>query len=420
MRQHAMNACPLVHLCTDPLPSACAVQSRSAAPARLSSSSFSPEAGSQQGAAATTATAAAARDQGSGSFTEGITGLLTSAASAVAQQLGATRYFGNADGAAAETEDLTTAVSQPPPKPGPWQLRCAVVSNLIFHIDVMAGWTYAFQVGQLPCTVAVALLQHCGATAAGQGMHRAHACRPRGFPRLIAPSCSPLQTAGCDVTVYHHERSLGIEVRMCRLSGAALACLRTQSVACRPAASAVGWAARCCCGSICCGSGCGMGCSWLLLWRQPLTLSTLCCAGHHVSLVHRQLPQVSSLSGWQAVQSERLPKAVWSFPEALLQGHSPLTSCSLCSLPHAGQKCSLERPAMCVPGAWLGMGGLPACRLRGPLACLSNSVVAACRALRVCGTTLLSLCPHAPACYACRACCAVPHCHPAHLPRRAR
>lgn len=33
-------------------------------------------------------------------------------------------------------------------------------------------------------------------------------------PLVLAPA---LQTAGCDVTVYHHERSLGIEVRMCQL-----------------------------------------------------------------------------------------------------------------------------------------------------------------------------------------------------------
>lgn len=34
----------------------------------------------------------------------------------------------------------------PPAPPASWQLRCAVVNNLVFHIDVMAGWTYAFQV----------------------------------------------------------------------------------------------------------------------------------------------------------------------------------------------------------------------------------------------------------------------------------
>ncbi|KAL4439721.1 hypothetical protein ABPG75_002722 [Micractinium tetrahymenae] len=54
----------------------------------------------------------------------------------------------------------------PPAPPAKWGLRCAVVNNLVFHIDVMAGWTYAFQ------------------------------------------------SAGCDVTVYQNERSLGIEAIM--------------------------------------------------------------------------------------------------------------------------------------------------------------------------------------------------------------
>lgn len=32
--------------------------------------------------------------------------------------------------------------------PAKWWLRCAVVNNLLFHIDVMAGWAYAFQVSE--------------------------------------------------------------------------------------------------------------------------------------------------------------------------------------------------------------------------------------------------------------------------------
>ncbi|PRW56831.1 cell division [Chlorella sorokiniana] len=135
--------------------------SQAAQPARLSSSSFSSEAGTQYGSA----TAAAEREQGGSSLTGGLSGLLSSAAAAVAQQLGATGYFGGAAATAVEQEEEedSSGVAEPSPEPGPWQLRCAVVSNLIFHIDVMAGWTYAFQ------------------------------------------------TAGCNVTVYHHERSLGIE-----------------------------------------------------------------------------------------------------------------------------------------------------------------------------------------------------------------
>lgn len=74
-------------------------------------------------------------DSGSGG---GLTGLLTSAAVAVAQQLGGS-YF---TGAGAEE----AAPSRPRVPPGKWQMRCAVVNNLIFHIDVMAGWTHAFQV----------------------------------------------------------------------------------------------------------------------------------------------------------------------------------------------------------------------------------------------------------------------------------
>ena len=162
------------------------MQSEAAAPARLSSSSFSSEAGTQQGAA-TTATAAG-RDQGGGSITDGFTGLLSSAAAAVAQQLGATGYFGAAEASSSEAEERSLGGAEAVPEPGPWQLRCAVVSNLIFHIDVMAGWTYAFQVGSCSLLVALGLAFRSSAAAdcsiafaGGPSMFSTPcaACRPR-------------------------------------------------------------------------------------------------------------------------------------------------------------------------------------------------------------------------------------------------
>jgi hypothetical protein len=94
--------------------------------------------------------ATAAQD---GATAGGLSGLLSSAAASVAGQLGG--------GAFAATAAPRRGLPPPTPAGGSrsaaaagdtfgaapaWRLRCAVVNNLIFHIDVMAGWAYAFQV----------------------------------------------------------------------------------------------------------------------------------------------------------------------------------------------------------------------------------------------------------------------------------
>lgn len=103
-----------------------------------------------------------------------LTEVFTSAAAALGEQLVADgfsvrqqpppmplRPYRAAGSAAAATGPAPPAPPpSPPAPPARWQLRCAVVNNLVFHIDVMAGWTYAFQV--LACSTALA----CGRVAA--------------------------------------------------------------------------------------------------------------------------------------------------------------------------------------------------------------------------------------------------------------
>lgn len=103
------------------------------------------------------------------SAASGITSLLSSAATAVAQQLSSgaeSLGFGGGSGSSGGT-----------PK---WQLRCAVVNNLMFHIDVAAGWAYAFQVRRRRCLAAACCLGGLSISwrAAGQALlpwGRAHA-----------------------------------------------------------------------------------------------------------------------------------------------------------------------------------------------------------------------------------------------------